>query len=72
MIVDSDGNAMNFPSVDGLLVYDDSVFVEFPADGVGGVMTQRKYLEQSATPRYITRQTGALIRGPLADAEPVP
>ncbi|MEE9294572.1 MAG: type II secretion system protein [Phycisphaerae bacterium] len=73
MIVDSvsaGNNAINFPSVDGLLVYDDSVFVEYPEAALGDGMTQRKYLMQSARPLYITRQTGALIRGPVGESEP--
>ncbi len=65
--------AINFPSADGLLVYDDSLFTEFPdTTSVPGELDKRQYLIQYARPLYISRQTGAIIRGPVGESEPPP
>lgn len=61
--------AVNFPSVDGLLVYDDSVFREFPDTPVGSEPDKRRYLIDSAAPVYISPQTGAVILGPKGESE---
>ena len=54
--------AVNLPSVDGLLVYDDALFNEFPsAEG------KRDYLLEFAQPFYINRLTGDVIRGPSGE-----
>lgn len=58
----SDPVAINFPSVDGLLVYDDSAFSE-----AGDPAAKREYLIRSAQPFYVNRLTGAVIRGPLGE-----
>jgi len=52
--------AINFPSVDGLLAYDDAVFrsLETAAD-------KRAFLTDTAQPFYVNRYTGAIIRGPV-------
>ncbi|MCH9001655.1 MAG: prepilin-type N-terminal cleavage/methylation domain-containing protein [Planctomycetes bacterium] len=57
--------AINFPSVDGLLVYDNSIFrsLDLAAD-------KRNYLLESAQPFYVNRYTGAIIRGPLGENVP--
>lgn len=57
--------AINFPSVDGLLVYDDSVFrsIDLAAD-------KYQYLLDSALPFYVNRYTGAIVRGPLGENVP--
>ena len=57
--------AINFPSVDGLLVYDNSVFrsLDLAED-------KRDYLLESAQPFYVNRYTGAIIRGPRGEVEP--
>ncbi|MCH7994957.1 MAG: prepilin-type N-terminal cleavage/methylation domain-containing protein [Planctomycetes bacterium] len=57
--------AINFPSVDGLLVYDNSIFrsLDLAAD-------KRNYLLESAQPFYVNRYTGAIIRGPKGEVEP--
>lgn len=54
--------AINFPSVDGLLIYDDSLLagIETPDD-------KRKYLLDYGQPFYIHRMTGAVVRGPVAE-----
>lgn len=54
--------AFNFPSVDGLLVYDDALFnsLEEPEE-------KRTYLLENALPLYINPVTGALIRGPRGE-----
>ena len=54
--------AINFPSVDGLLVYDDSAF-----RGLDLAADKRNYLLESAQPFYVNRYTGAIIRGPLGE-----
>lgn len=65
LITDSDA-AINFPSVDGLLVYDDSLFNE-AGDGAAATDQQRAFLLRSAKPFYINRWTGAVIRGPSGE-----
>jgi len=59
----SDPVAINFPSVDGLLVYDDSAFVE-----AGDPAAKRAYLQRFGQPFYVNRLTGAVIRGPLGES----
>lgn len=54
--------AINLPSVDGLLVYDDALFNEFTE-----VNGKRDYLLESAQPFYINRLTGDVIRGPSGE-----
>lgn len=53
------GTALNFLSVDGLLVYDDQLFRE-------GANPKEKRLSllRTGIPLYINRQTGAVIKGP--------
>ncbi|MBU0717963.1 MAG: type II secretion system GspH family protein [Planctomycetes bacterium] len=58
-------NAFNFPSVDGLLVYDDSVF-----NSLTVAEEKRHFLLESAQPFYINRNTGAVIRGPRGENVP--
>lgn len=59
--------AINFPSVDGLLVYDDSLFNE-----AGDAEARRKFLLESAQPFYIQRLTGAVVRGPVGEVPATP
>ncbi len=54
--------ALNFPSVDGLLVYDDALFNELPDPA-----TKRRFLLDTATPLYVSRYTGMVIRGPVGE-----
>ncbi|MEK6676162.1 MAG: prepilin-type N-terminal cleavage/methylation domain-containing protein [Planctomycetota bacterium] len=61
--------AVNFPSVDGLMVYDDADLVRLKIglpekDG----KEMREALERGATPFYVSRHMGAVIRGPLGEA----
>jgi type II secretory pathway pseudopilin PulG len=63
LVVDSDDVAMNFPSVDGLLVYDDSLFNE-----AGTPQDKRTLLRSTGLPFYINRLTGAVVRGPVGEA----
>ncbi len=53
--------ASNFPSVDGLLVYDDSLSRALPAS------EKRDFLLRAAHPLYVSRCTGSLIRGPVGE-----
>ncbi len=56
------GVALNFPSVDGLLVYNDSLFNE-----AGTPDQKRDFLLRTAQPFYVNRLTGAVIRGPVGE-----
>ncbi len=58
------GAAINFASVDGLLVYDDSLFRQYTGPD------KRQFLIDTARPMYISPQTGAIIRGPLGESTP--
>lgn len=63
LVTDGDRDiAINFPSVDGLLVYDDSLFKT-----LGDSTQKRAYLLAVAQPYYINRYTGAIIRGPSGE-----
>lgn len=53
--------AINYPSVDGLLLYDDQLYGGFPLD------EKRNFLRRNAQPFYISRVSGEVIRGPLGD-----
>ena len=57
--------AVNFPSVDGLLVYDDAVFQSYPTPG-----DKRSFLVRTAIPFYVNRLTGAVVRGPIEGSAP--
>ena len=63
LIVDPDDDkvALNFASVDGLLVYDDSLLAGIPAT------EQRTVLLRTAQPLYVSRWTGVVIRGPVGE-----
>ena len=67
LVVDGSNAAMNFPSVDGLLVYDDSLFNEA---GDGDSKAKRNYLKNYGLPFYVNRITGAVVRGPTGEAPP--
>ena len=54
--------AINFPSVDGLLVYDDSLFNEFDVD-----KDKRDFLFRTSQPIYVNRLTGSVVRGPVGE-----
>jgi len=54
--------AINFPSVDGLLVYDESLFNEFTDPN-----NKRDFLLRTAQPLYINRLTGAIVEGPVGE-----
>jgi len=54
--------AFNFPSVDGLLVYDESLF-----SNAGTAEQKREYLLNAAQPFYVHRLTGAVVRGPVGE-----
>ena len=54
--------AISFPSVDGLLVYDDSLFNEFDVD-----RDKRDFLLRTSQPMYVNRLTGSVVRGPVGE-----
>ncbi len=62
LVADAADVAINFPSVDGLLVYDDSLFESYsdPKD-------KRAALLDSAQPFYVNRLTGAVVQGPAGE-----
>jgi prepilin-type N-terminal cleavage/methylation domain-containing protein len=64
LITDEDDVAINFRSVDGLLVYDDSLFNEA---GAGASAQKRDFLLRTAQPFYVNRFTGVVIRGPAGE-----
>ena len=59
--------AINFPSVDGLLVYDDSLVA-----GLDDEASKRTALLQTAIPIYINRMTGAIVEGPVGETGEAP
>ncbi len=66
LVVDDNDIAINLPSVDGLLVYDDSLLRDVPTGEKQG------YLLRKAQPLYVSRLTGVMIRGPVGDSEVTP
>jgi len=64
LITDGDGVALNFPSVDGLLVYDDSLF-----NDAERAEDRRAFLLRTAQPFYVSRLSGAVVRGPVGENE---
>jgi type II secretory pathway pseudopilin PulG len=63
VVVDAADVALNFPAVDGLLVYDDSLFNE-----AGDADAKRLFLKERGLPFYVNRITGAVVRGPSGEA----
>lgn len=66
VVNESDDKALTFPSVDGVLVYDDALFRDHADDDV---VTMRQFLIRHSRPLYISRQTGAIVRGPRGEDE---
>ncbi len=66
LVTDIDGIAIDFPSVDGLLVYNNSAFSELTSDPSLAAET-RDFLLNTGQPFYVNRWTGAVVRGPLAE-----
>lgn len=67
LITDKQNNAINFPSVDGLLVYDDALFNE-----ITDAADKRRFLMETSRAFYIQRMTGAVVRGPVGEGPPTP
>ncbi len=59
------GAALNFPSVDGVMVYDDSVM-----RSGGNDREKRQALLETARPYYIHRLSGSVVRGPVGEVPP--
>ncbi|MGB0715424.1 MAG: pilus assembly FimT family protein [Phycisphaerae bacterium] len=68
LVTDENGIAVNFPSVDGVLLYDDAAFQDA---GFGDTADEQKreFLLRSAQPFYINRLTGTVLRGPVGEVE---
>ncbi len=66
LVSDQDGIAINFPSIDGLIVYDDAVFKQ-SGFGDSGPEQKRANLLRFGQPFYINRWTGAVTRGPVGE-----
>lgn len=65
VVVDVDNPiAVNFPSVDGVLVYDDALFNQSGTDA-----EKRALLMRTAQPLYVNRWTGNVIIGPIGENE---
>ena len=58
----SSNDAINFRSVDGLLVYDDSLFAELATPD-----EKRDLIIKTAQPLYISRLSGAVVLGPAGE-----
>ena len=58
--------AINFPSVDGLLIYDDSALAGIPYQQATDTF-KRTYLMENARPLYISRLTGDVLEGPKGE-----
>lgn len=56
--------AINFPSVDGLLLYDDGAFRR-----MGDAEEKRRFLIRTGQPIYVAGVTGSVILGPIAENE---
>ena len=54
--------AINFRTVDGLLIYDDALLRSLPPGD-----QKRTFLLESAQPLYVSRWTGVVIRGPIGE-----
>jgi prepilin-type N-terminal cleavage/methylation domain-containing protein len=66
LVVEPGGTtALNFRSVDGILVHDDSLFKD-----AGTPEERRRLLVESAQPFYIHHLTGAVVKGPSGENEP--
>lgn len=59
---DDPPTAVNFPSVDGLLVYDDSLLKDLDSP-----IDKRQALLRTGVPVYINRLTGAIVEGPVGE-----
>ncbi len=66
LVTDIDGVAINFPSVDGIIVYDDSAFRDLTSDA-SLAANARDFLLRTGKPFYVNRVTGAVVRGPLSE-----
>ena len=56
--------AINFASIDGLLVHDDSLYSGLPSGE-----DKRAFLLRAGQPLYVSRWTGLVIRGPVGETE---
>lgn len=65
ILVDENGVAVNFRSVDGLLVYDESVLADIPYGA--GQDLKRRYLVDHARPIYVSPLTGEVLQGPMGE-----
>lgn len=63
LVADADDVAYNFPSVDGLMVYDDSLLT-----GLDTAAERREFLLRSGQPFYVNRLTGTVIKGPVGES----
>ena len=68
LVVDANAIAINFPSVSGLLIYDDSLLKGMGAP-TESVDEKREFLLRTAQPLYVAGVTATVIRGPLGESE---
>lgn len=71
LVTDSSGVAVNFPSVDGLLIYDDALFNDLGSSPEVN-MLKRDFLLREGVPFYINRWTGVVVRGPVGEGQQLP
>ncbi len=67
ILVDDNATAVNFTSVDGLLVYDENTLAETPY--TVGQSYKRQYFLEHAQPLYVSRLTGEILEGPRGENE---
>ncbi len=66
LVVNDDDIALNFPSVAGAIVYDESAFAEIPPDDIFDDQ-RRELLIRTGRPLYVAPQTGEVITGPVGE-----
>jgi len=71
LVTDASGVGINFPSVDGLLIYDDALFNDLGTSPDVN-MLKRDFILREAVPFYINRWTGAVVRGPVGEGQEQP
>lgn len=62
LVIDDSQTAITFPSVDGVMVYDDSEFAL-----AGDATQKRELVVNSGQPFYVHRVTGTVVRGPIGE-----
>ncbi|MCH7720571.1 MAG: type II secretion system protein [Planctomycetes bacterium] len=71
IVIDTSNDGINFIGVDGILVYDESLFRELiPVDEFGTL--RQELIIATGRPMYVSRVTGEIIMGPVSENEAPP